>query len=163
MIRNCPKTIRNGPKTIRNRRKHSENEKIVMNHIPIGHQLIDYHGTASGKKRVEDKIKEWESADCHCLIFGTSFFGTNKGWEGLGQLINDLSDKKLLKKKFWKIFTFHKNLDAKQTWPQRLVEIEKMLKNLIDNFSIENKIKFDIEPLPYSEPKEKILDDKKAA
>ena len=75
----------------------------------------------------------------------------------------DLSNKDLLKKKFWKIFIFHKNSDAKKNWPARQIEMDDLLKNLIEKFDSEYKIKFDIEALPYSEPKENLLDDKKTA
>ena len=68
-----------------------------------------------------------------------------------------------MKKKFWKIFTFHKNTEAKENWPEILVIVEKWLTDLIDKFSDENKIIFDIESLPYSVPKETLVNDKKAA
>ena len=134
--------------------------KNMLSDIPVGHQLVDYHNTKAGKERVEDKKKEWESDTCHCLVLGTSYF--HNDWEGIPEIVFDLSDEELLKKKFWKIFTFHKNSEAKENWPQRLVVIEKWLKNLVDKFSKENKIKFDIEALPYSLPKENLLNDKKA-
>ncbi len=135
--------------------------KVKVKDIPVGHQLVDYHKTKAGQQRVIDKKKEWESDDCHCLILGTSYF--HNDWEGIPEIVFDLSNDELLKKKFWKIFTFHKNSDAKENWPERLVIIEKWLTDLINKFSDENQIKFDIEALPYSEPKEKLLNDKKAA
>ena len=137
-------------------RKSSE-EKEMNFGVPPGHQLIDYHNTGAGKKRVIEIKEKWENETTHCLVLGTSYFSQN--WEGFQQLVEDLSDKKLLKKKFWKIFTFHKNSDAKKNWPDRLINIEKTLKNLIKKFEKKNKITFDFEPLPYSEPKEKLLDD----
>ena len=129
--------------------------------IPDNHQLIDYHNTAEGRKRAKDIKDEWESDDCHCLVLGTSYFHSN--WEGLPEVVTDLSDKELLKKKFWKIHTFHKNPDAKKNWPARQIVIENLLKNLISNFDKKHKIKFDIESLPYSKPKENLLNDKKTA
>lgn len=129
--------------------------------IPDNHQLIDYHNTTEGKKRVQDKKDEWESDNCHCLVLGTSYFHSN--WEGIPEVVTDLSDKKLLKKKFWKIFTFHKNPDAKKNWPTRQTEMEELLNNLILNFDKKHKIKVDFESLPYSKPKESLLNDKKAA
>ena len=123
--------------------------------------MIDYHNTAEGRKRAQDIKDEWESDDCHCLVLGTSYFHSN--WEGLPEVVTDLSDKELLKKKFWKILPFHKNPDAKKNWPARQIEIEELLKNLISNFDKKHKIKFDIEPLPYSKPKENLLNDNKAA
>jgi len=136
-------------------------EKKRVSDVPVGHQLVDYHKTKAGQQRVLDKKEEWESDSCHCLILGTSYF--HNDWEGIPEIVFDLSNDELLKKKFWKIFTFHKNSDAKENWPQRLVIIEKWLTDLIDKFSDENKIIFDIESLPYSSPKETLLDDKKAA
>ena len=63
-----------------------------------------------------------------------------------------------------RIFTFHKNSGAKKNWPERQIKIEKLLKNLIAQFEKEYKIEIDIESLPYSKPKEKLLaNDKKAA
>ena len=50
-----------------------------------------------------------------------------------------------------------------EKWPERLVIVEKWLTDLIDKFSDENKIIFDIESLPYSVPKETLVNDKKAA
>ena len=141
-------------------RKEKEDKEANAN-IPDDHQLIDYHNTAEGKKRVQDLKDKWESNSCHCIVVGTNYFHSN--WEGLPEVVMDLSDENLLKKKFWKIFTFHKNQDAKKNWPAREIEMEKLLKNLISKFANEHKIKFDIEALPYSEPKENLLDDKKAA
>jgi len=140
-------------------RKEKENKKVNTN-IPVGHQLIDYHNTAEGRKRVQDKKDAWKSNDCHCLVLGTSYFHAR--WEGLGEVVTDLSDKNLLKKKFWKIFTFHKNSDAKNNWPVRQIAMQELLKNLISNFDDKYKIEFDFEALPYSEPKENLLNDKKA-
>ena len=135
--------------------------KVKVKDIPVGHQLVDYHKTKAGQQRVIDKKKEWESDDCHCLILGTSYF--HNDWEGIPEIVFDLSNNELLKKKFWKIFTFHKNSEAKEKWPERLVIVEKWLTDLIDKFSDENKIIFDIESLPYSVPKETLVNDKKAA
>jgi len=136
-------------------------EKEANADIPDNHQLIDYHNTAEGKKRVQDTKDDWKSDDCHCLVLGTSYFHSN--WEALPEVVMDLSNKDLLKKKFWKIFIFHKNSDAKKNWPAREIKMENLLKNLIKKFDSKYKIKFDIEALPYSEPKENLLDDKKAA
>lgn len=135
--------------------------KNMSSNIPIGHQLIDYHKTEAGKQRVKDIKKQWESPSCHCLVLGTSYF--HNDWESIPEIVFDLSNDELLKKKFWKIFTFHKNSDAKENWSKRLIIVEKWLTNLIDKFSDENKIKIDIESLPYSEPKETLLNDKKTA
>ena len=137
-------------------RKDTE-EKEALADIPVGHQLIDYHNTAAGKQSAQDKKDKWESDGCHCEVLGTSYFHGN--WEGLPEVVKSLSDKNLLKKKFWKIFTFHKNPDAKKSWPGHQIEIEDLFKNLIEKFDGKNKIKFDFEPLPYSEPKENLLND----
>ena len=123
--------------------------------------MSDYHNTAEGKKRVQDKKDEWESDGCHCLVLGTSYFHSN--WEGLPEVVTDLSDSKLLKKKCWKICTFHKNPDAKKSWVKNQPKVEKLLKNLIEKFYDKYKIKFDFEALPHSKPKENLLNDKKAA
>ena len=142
-------------------RKEAEAKEMNAD-IPVGHQLIDYHNTAAGQKRVQDKKDKWESDDCHCLVLATSYFSST--WEGLQEVVTDLTDQNLLKKKFWKIFTFHKNSGAKKNWPERQIKIEKLLKNLIAQFEKEYKIEIDIESLPYSKPKEKLLaNDKKAA
>jgi hypothetical protein len=141
--------------------RQEKEDKEANADIPDDHQLIDYHNTAAGKQRVLDKKDEWESDTCHCLVLGTSYFSTN--WEGTQAVVTDLSNKKLLKKKFWKIFTFHKNKDAKKSWVKNQPKVEEFLKNLIEKFDSKYKIKFDIESLPYSKPKEDLLNDKKAA
>ena len=141
-------------------RLYTEGKEKVKD-IPIGHQLVDYHNTKAGQDRVQAKKEEWESDTCHCLVLGTDYF--HNDWEGIPEIVFDLANEELLKKKFWKILTFHKNSKAKEKWPKRLIVIEEWLKNLVDKFSKENKIKFDFEPLPYSLPKEPLLNDKKAA
>lgn len=141
--------------------RREKEDKEANADIPDNHQLIDYHKTEAGKQRVQEKKDQWKSDDCHCLVLGTSYFSTN--WEGTQEVVTDLSDKNLLKKKFWKIFTFHKNPDAKKSWVKNQPKVEKLLKNLIKKFDSKYKIKFDFEALPYSEPKENLLNDKKAA